>query len=384
MSAIDKLRERIEKTLGPWPEFLDLEEAVLDGRKKLEEARMEGKEIDTKKFAKSLVKDKLSSAIEGRHPIFSKAFAALRARMYDTPEWKNLVGDVERLLAASEREYDEKVDELKYAYKNFRSWASGKVLELLLKEKGLRSCIRPGGVAESEAPNLYYGERISREFLAELSLQLLDSLSIGRTMSIFLQGGQLGERLIRSIKELVGIRLREEHVTREDSLRKLLINPRYDGPYTILAKFLLWIYKGHDLIKESEVVNHLGNIVRDLQEAYGLLFYLPRGDREKWSTFLIPRLTTFVSKWLVDSEKRSVLERFYSTTQQVYKRVWREEKGILQVLGNCVEMFSKTLIETGFISWESLRRIISIIIGLSTKYEFSVPLSVCKSFEQEA
>lgn len=268
-----------------------------------------------------------------------------------------------------------------------------KFMDSIRKSKeGLRPFIIPGSITRGKAFNLYYGEKFEGKELVQLASALLNSICIGDSIAIYLEGGEI-ENIVDEIKERVLMRkFRARHIDRE-LFSEFIIRPaESDKPYIVLAKFLLKLMEFYkEALKESRAdeMEILRRIISDIKESYGLLYVVPdfKGGR---FVIPLPRLDRFIGSWLENDDRRKVIKGFlyslYNFLREASSKARREKKTSIidtaeKILVNYLELFLKTLIEYDTIHWQALRAIIDILLELSINFDTPIDLWFMKRLE---
>lgn len=237
------------------------------------------------------------------------------------------------------------------------------------KTSGICPLHIPGSVTRDEARNLYYGEEYERFALAEFSLRLLNSICIGRAISIYADD----EELLDEIKEEVFTRIfGKRHITKSQELRELGIHGplEQDKPYIVLFKFLLWLYTRYETVPDEER-SLLQQILGKIRNTNITMYLVPR-DRAKYRTILLPKLEFFFTNWIDKEKKRKALMHLRDNFYKFINRGWKAGKDIqkiLEVFTNKYELFCQDLLKYGILSYETLREMVNIIVDLQRKFK---------------
>ncbi|MEM4679846.1 MAG: hypothetical protein QXL98_02780 [Thermofilaceae archaeon] len=243
----------------------------------------------------------------------------------------------------------------------------------LFGESDLRSV--PGSVAGEEAGNLYFGESYSGEAIQRVGTWLLQSTCIGEDIAVYFTD----ETLRRIIRSILMRRLLSNHVRNEELGRLRIHKVEGDKPYTVLAKFLLWVLAG-----DQEAQSHEGDMTELLRKAEGVIFCVPGKGKEKEFTIPMPRLDLFFSRWIAVPKRRKALEdmrdSLYNFMKEVEKRakIVGEQKRVentFRLISTYGEILYTDLLKSGFINHEPLRRLVDLIVELSGEYDVGTSLS---------
>lgn len=275
--------------------------------------------------------------------------------------------------------------------KNIESSAEVKMLERKIEEfkegilkdickivKGLGGDLRPlhapGSVSRNEARNLYFREVYNKQALSQLGTWLLSSICVGKSFAVFFKNetlrDEMSTELLRNFKAF--------HILSRH-LRKLCIHPlEMNKPYLVFLKFLLWIYERYETESEADAKGRLHRILNLLKETEGIIYFAPGKDKAKYSTIPLPRLDFFLSNWLEVEKRKNALKRardslYYFMQDVIRSAAKKKERKLaqdkLELLATYYDMFCTELLRSGFISYESLRRIINLVVELSDRYK---------------
>lgn len=247
------------------------------------------------------------------------------------------------------------------------------------KSSGISPIHIPGSVTRNEARNLYYGEDYDRLALAGFSLQLLNSICIGRAVSIYTDD----EELLDQIKEVLTRSFGKRHIIEYQELNELKIHgpSEQDKPYIVLFKFLLWLCTYYETVSD-EGRSLLQQILRRIRNT-NITMYLVPGERAKYRTILLPKLEFFFTRWIDKEKKRRALihlrDNFYNFSSNGW-RAGKDVQKIIEVFTNKFELLCHDLLKYGVLSYEALREMINIIVDLQRTFK-EIPIEL--SFVRE-
>ncbi len=342
-----------------------------------------------------------NALFEVQHPIVYKKMRSHWDRVREGTDSANKLRETILEMLKKGVASTEDVERLEREMEEFKKEAMSKIEEVLFKKGDLRQT--PGSVASTEAGNLYFGEKYDKEKVCRLSAWLLNSICIGQDIAVHFSN----EDLQQGLREL----LMRKYTSKHASLEKLKIH-RVEGdkPFTVLTKFMLWLFT---LVEDEECSSHVENLLRLLKETEGVVFVVPskeeveerdkgvagRGRRrmeerekvrkEREYVIPLPRLDFFVSRWLEIPERRKVLERMRDSLYSFMKKVeekaggWRAAENQLKLLSTYSEIFYAGLLRSSFADPEPLRRIVDLAIELSSAYEIGVDLSFVKELTSQ-
>jgi len=237
-------------------------------------------------------------------------------------------------------------------------------------EKGLRNIHAPGSVAKTEALNLYFpGEKYTDEELSELALRLSSSIAIGENLGLFSENSKLMKELKQLSLQYFG------KPYKIDNLKDLDISVYESNyPFSTLFGFLLWlaIKRDRSIGNERELLN---SIINELKKSSIILYLIPGGDRGKWKTIRIPNLDAFVNNWILDRNNRDSIQGLRGVINSIISGVRKASKGrsklnnIMLVLMNYYESLCQRLIYYGDLDLYAMRRILDIIMEISTELD---------------
>ncbi|MEM1691003.1 MAG: hypothetical protein QXF05_05500 [Thermofilaceae archaeon] len=320
-------------------------------------------------------------AKEIKNELFEVEHAIVRKKI----EWGSVKGRTKsaRTLSQKIRDLLEKgvkstadTAPLAEAIEEFKMEVMKEVERKLFGESDLRSV--PGSVADEEAGNLYFGESYSGEAIQRVGTWLLQSTCIGEDIAVYFTDGSL-RRMIRSI---LMRRLSSNHIKNEELGRLRIHRVEGDKPYTVLAKFLLWV-----LGEEQGAPSHEGDMTELLRRAEGVIFCVPGKGKEKEFTIPLPRLDLFFSRWIAVPERKKALEdmrdslyNFMTTVEESAERVGERKKveNTFRLISTYGEILYADLLKSGFINHEPLRQIVDLIVELSGEYDVRTSLSFVK------
>ena len=287
---------------------------------------------------------------------------------------------------------------LEAIFDSINDFFEGDIIEFIAKSfissisklASLRPFIFPGSIAEEKVYNLYYGEDFKADELIDMFIMFIKSVSIGNHIAIYLEGGAISE-ITEDIKErLLMTQFGSRHIIGRALSRLKIGKHENDKPYVVFTKFLIWMFDVYEqYLSGNEEAGRLQQILEDIKECHGLIYVVAKfkGDR---TTVLLPKLEGFYMIWLENKKARRALrallyeiseflEAAYSSARKIKKESIIEN--LERVIANYLEIFLRTLIEYGEIHWESLRRIIDILIEISIHFDVSFDFRVIKYFE---
>jgi len=237
-------------------------------------------------------------------------------------------------------------------------------------ESGLRNIHAPGSVAKKEASNLYFpGEKYTDEELSELALRLFSSIAIGRNLGLFSENS----KLMKELKQLSSQYFGKPY--RIDNLKDLDISVYESNyPFSTLLGFLLWLVMKRDrsIGNERELLN---SILNELKKSTIIIYFIPGREKEKWKTIRIPNLDAFVNNWILDRNNRDSIQGLRGVINSIISGVRKASKGrsklnnIMLVLMNYYESLCQRLIYYGDLDLYAMRRILDIIMEISTELD---------------
>jgi hypothetical protein len=237
-------------------------------------------------------------------------------------------------------------------------------------EKGLRNIHAPGSVAKTEALNLYFpGEKYTDEELSELALRLSSSIAIGENLGLFSENS----KLMKELKQLSSQYFGKPY--KIDNLKDLDISVYESNyPFATLLGFLLWLVMKRDrsIGNERELLN---SILNELKKSTIIIYFIPGREKEKWKTIRIPNLDAFVNNWILDRNNRDSIQGLRGVINSIISGVRKASKGrsklnnIMLVLMNYYESLCQRLIYYGDLDLYAMRRILDIIMEISTELD---------------
>ena len=233
---------------------------------------------------------------------------------------------------------------------------------------------------------MYFGEKFEKEQLLRLAERFLLSLCIGNWIAVYFERDTL-IHVQENLRHLVLEKFPEgEGCIPPNALGSLNISAiESSRPYTVLVKFLIWLYKNYDAEKNPSRKRLLQQIIEDIKNSTSMLYLMPR-TKSEYMLIIIPSLNIFTSLWLENDKRRKILEAFSRHTYIFINRVLgkagvkerRKAENELEILVNALELFYRDLVESGRISYEPLRKAIDQIIYLSQRYQVPYTLSFMK------
>jgi len=235
-------------------------------------------------------------------------------------------------------------------------------LDMLLEraEEGddIRPMMMPGSVGRSEIPNLYIGEeKYSETDRMRLSLQLVKSIGVGNSASVYFEGG-----FQEYLRYLVRKKFDKNYI---EASNLEAGNREMKQPFVMLMRLLIWIYE--QLIEEDRAK------IEELKSSSGVIYFVPE-DSERYNAFYFPQLNRFVVTWLQDDLKRGALKSMLNSIAYLSRQKEVDESS-LEVIYNNLNLLAYSLIETSSVEWEPLRRIVDSLIDIFDKLDLRVDLS---------
>ncbi|MCS7102303.1 MAG: hypothetical protein NZ992_00280 [Candidatus Korarchaeum sp.] len=221
----------------------------------------------------------------------------------------------------------------------------------------LRPMMMPGSVGRNEIPNLYLRkESYSRADRVRLTLQLVKSIGIGSSASVYFEGDfqDFLENLIRK-KFNKGYNYLEA--------RDLKAGEReMSQPFVLLLRLLIWIYEQLKEVDEN---------IEKLKSSSGIIYFVPE-DSERYNAFRFPQLNRFIETWLKDDSRREALKSMLDSIASSSRRDIAEVE--VDLIYHNLNLLAYSLIETCSVDWGSLRRILDSLITLSDKRDLRINL----------
>jgi len=376
VSVKQNLREQLER-------IFEIEENIANVSEIFD--RLSKKDLSKKEEFENAVNESVKRLIRLRHPLF---------RGTKLVNWPNIARERRDYLKLKAGELLKKFkdemqqrEDLEEIMQVARRYREGFVNDMISKagdpEKALRPYHAPGSLSISEARNLYFGEKYGVDELLKMFQQLSDSICIGDSVAVYFEGGEAH----RILKRYLGMHVRE-HIDGDLLQRELRIGRFESGkPYIVLVAFLLWLYDRFSRAGEYEERDMLRRILEELKIAAGLLYFVPGLDRAEYSTTALPSLHHFLSNWVENESRRRNLEAllgevFHFSKDVLVAAMRRNERkraeAELKLLAHNLEIFCKSLLETGALDRLALRRLVDIVVDLSLRYETPANLKFCR------
>ena len=242
--------------------------------------------------------------------------------------------------------------------------------------EGLRHIHSPGSVAQSEARNLYFDEKYSKDCLLEMALRLCSSIAIGNAVAIYSEDEELMRGLRSIMASYLGSEVAIDLANQRISSKLNISRFEREKPFTILIRLLLWIKKMSVTEQDKNRRTLLSTVVTRLRYAPIIIFFMP-GERAKWRTITIPRLDPFFNAWLDDSEHRENLENLLNSIVQQAERLTREAgrrgerrkaENAIELIMHHLELLCRQLLEFGSIDYYSARRTVDQLMESAILY----------------
>jgi hypothetical protein len=315
------------------------------------------------------------------HPIIDKIIRRghlphMRGHIKRSEDYKRLSKKLNEILKRQVNAED--VSEIKNLLEKLMEKAINYIVEEMAgnPEKGLRHIHAPGSVARDEGRNLYFGEKYTKETLYRLASRVCDSIALGDNLGIYSED----EDLMLELKQLVYRRFKSTFKIKPEDLGVSEDEANY--PYTALLGLILWLAKRLLVEEDVEIKALIQSILYDLKTSPITLFFVPK-EAERWGVISLPRLDMFIDRWVLNEESKAKIEtlknelkNFIMTARRKAKRErkTREVENTISPLMSNYEAFCRRLIEHGDLDLYAIRRMIDIVVDLSTKYDLKIYL----------
>lgn len=290
---------------------------------------------------------------------------------------------------------DGDIDEISGHLKDLRNQLIDHIINNRIRGagKGLRHIHAPGSVARSKGMNFYFpGEEYTDDILCHLASRFCHSIALGGSLGIYSENRDLMMRLAQLAAYMHWSRVRIE--PKNLKIGRYGIS-RYEAerPHAALLAFILWLVERRLTAKEDHEVEALIHSILDgLKTSPICLFFMPP-EEERWSTIYIPRLDTFIDRWILNEAARrgikdlrnSLLEFIARACNAARRRGAREVENSIDLLMDNYEALCRGLIEHGSPDPYAVRRMMDIMVDLATKYGLSIylrPLSSVAGHER--
>ena len=259
--------------------------------------------------------------------------------------------------------------------KNLLSDLKDKTMDYIVRQvgntsQGLRHIHAPGSVAKKEGRNLYFGEEFTQETLYKLASRLCNSIALGDNIGIYSED----KDFMRELKQLASIDFGYPFKIELEELN--IASYETEHPYIVFLKFILWLRERFEAEEDSGKKDSLLLILDRLKSSSISLFFMPT-KKEKWRTISLPRLDLFINKWIQHEERRKGIRTFIDNIDNFLEVVLKESKRIkeyrkvrnlIDLLMDNYDTFCHELIEHGVPDFHAVRRMMDIILDLSTRY----------------
>lgn len=315
------------------------------------------------------------------HPIIDKIIRRgplprMKDHIKKSEDYKRLSEKLNEILKRQVNAED--VSEIKNLLEKLMEKAINYIVEKMAgnPEKGLRHIHALGSVARDEGRNLYFGEKYTKETLYRLASRVCDSIALGDNLGIYSED----EDLMLELKQLVYRRFKSTFKIKPEDLGVSEDEANY--PYTALLGLILWLAKRLLVEEDVEIKALIQSILYDLKTSPITLFFVPK-EAERWGVISLPRLDMFIDRWVLNEESkakietlRNELKNFIMTAHRKAERErkTREVENTISLLMSNYEAFCRRLIEHGDLDLYAIRRMIDIVVDLSTKYDLKIYL----------
>ena len=344
----EKLKETLSKIITQKMNSMIFIETIRDRLEKNPKLR-----LGIGKRDKNIVS--LADIISVEHPVLAKLI-----------DIGNLTRKLDRALSsefnALSKFLDSDVEAVKIADK-ILSKAKEEMISNLLETvesggRGLRPILMPGTVDLSEVTNLYYrNEGYSKTDKQLLAYYLFNSLCIGDSIAVFFIG-----EFMDYLKGLVNKKLFKNYLDADD-----IHAGRWElnYPFTTLTRLIIWIFE--NLLED---VDNREEIILRMKESSGLIYFTPYRKKEEYTAIVFPQLSRFVSEWIENKSKRNAIKLMLDAAKNISAEAYRAGKTPkIEILYDNVELVSRALIESSYIAWEPLRKVVDILVEMMSKYE---------------
>jgi len=316
-----------------------------------------------------------------QHPIIGKAvkpyLSHAKRHLRETEYYKELTEKIIKILKEEATPQD--LIQIKKCLDNLRDELIDYLTDLVCDvKKGLRHIHAPGSVATTEGMNLYFGEEYTQETLCRLALRVCGSIALGNYLGLYSED----DILMLSLKQLI-----IQHFKSSFKIGLKYINVyenEADRPYALLLGFIIWLSKKFE---EEPLKPSIQPILEGFKKSSLILFYLPP-QTEKWCTIGLPRLDSFINNWILDEERRMKIEKLRGELNNFIlnlkkrskaRTVGKEVEKDIEFIMNNYEAFCKTLIEEGILDFYAMRRVIDVLIELTSNYDLRIFLATLGS-----